>query len=605
MTDKEADKRPEDETEDDEEDDAEDDEHTDGASTVSSTKEGGDSSSKKKKKKKKKKKGKGAQSTPAAAEGAQASQGASQPALTKAQKAEAEKKFTSALDACRGATEMWVDLSNSHVYDAKAKKLADALKANSCITSLDLSRNNIADDGAQALASMLTGSGAPELIELDLRENPLSPAAVQALEALRKSRKQLVVKLGAIPPPEPEKPPQQQPAAKGSSGAASAEGAGGKGASSPGMKEMMKGPMFRKYFQTGDDDDEAGGGQGEADGPLGDGGLAPEQLWSELKSLVAAGTGSIPKLSALLQQLIEHLNREIGTLQQVPHTDAAVDGSRPHIKGCIMHLDTLGAILDLVPRKVMLQGETEPQLAVGSHRVWATEILSMLLAPNHTALDNLVAASQLVPKTLALCLAHPSCSALHTRALRILRCCCVSKVERLYGPLFTPGLGAGLKKTEGSGGAEEGAGGEGGAEGEEPCGSLQQQLAERASPSLGVPSGRRNPSVGFVLEACKVLRACCDEANRDSIFNTNVRRLLLMDPKWSEFVSEGGVLAQLCKEQEGDLGGPRAARMPLEDSAELAELAGGGLISSHEILALLHGMQLGMPAGGGEGRREE
>eukprot|EP00198_Chlamydomonas_reinhardtii_P001751 XP_001691087.1 predicted protein [Chlamydomonas reinhardtii] len=249
-----------------------------------------------------------------------------------------------------------------------------------------------------------------------------------------------------------------------------------------------------------------------------------------------------------------------------------------------MHLDVLAAILDLVPREVTMQYVSEPQPAVGSHRVWATEIVSMLLAPNHQAVDNLVASCKLVPKVLAISLGHPLCSALHTRALRILRSCCVSKVAGLYGPLFTAGMGAGL--TVGEGG--------------ELCPSLQQQLADRAALAVGVPSGRRDRSVGFVLEACKVLRACCDEANRDSILNTNVRRLLQMDAKWSDFVSEGGVLSQLCKEQEGDLGGPRAARVQMEDSNELAELAGGGLISSHEILALLHGMgALGMSPGSG------
>ncbi len=73
-----------------------------------------------------------------------------------------------------------------------------------------------------------------------------------------------------------------------------------------------------------------------------------------------------------------------------------------------------------------------------------------------------------------------------------------------------------------------------------------------------------------------------------------------MDSKWSDFVSEGGVLSQLSKEQEGDLGGPRAARAPMDDSADLAELTGGGL--SHEILALLQGMGAlgGMGGGGGQ-----
>lgn len=74
-----------------------------------------------------------------------------------------------------------------------------------------------------------------------------------------------------------------------------------------------------------------------------------------------------------------------------------------------------------------------------------------------------------------------------------------------------------------------------------------------------------------------------------------------MDPKWLDFVSEGGVLAKLCQEQEGDLGGPRATRVQMTESDEIAELAGGGLISSQEIIALLHGMNaLGMQATSGQ-----
>lgn len=49
------------------------------------------------------------------------------------------------------------------------------------------------------------------------------------------------------------------------------------------------------------------------------------------------------------------------------------------------------------------------------------------------------------------------------------------------------------------------------------------------------------------------------------------------------------MLEQLCSEQEGDLGGPRAVRMSMDDS-DLADLAGGGLMSGHEILQLLQGM---------------
>jgi hypothetical protein len=63
------------------------------------------------------------------------------------------------------------------------------------------------------------------------------------------------------------------------------------------------------------------------------------------------------------------------------------------------------------------------------------------------------------------------------------------------------------------------------------------------------------------------------------------------DSNWSEFIEEGGLLSQLTTEQEGDLGGPRVARTLMDDSADLADLAGGGLISGQEILQLLQGLQ--------------
>lgn len=35
-------------------------------------------------------------------------------------------RFTAALDACRGANEMWVKLSNCNIFDVKAKKVRGA-----------------------------------------------------------------------------------------------------------------------------------------------------------------------------------------------------------------------------------------------------------------------------------------------------------------------------------------------------------------------------------------------------------------------------------------------------------------------------------------------
>ncbi len=80
-----------------------------------------------------------------------------------------------------------------------------------------------------------------------------------------KARKQLVVKTGPLQPPEADK----------AAGAASGSGKE--------LKDMTKGPMFRKYFQTGDDDEEGGAGHGELEEALGDGGLAPEDLWAEVR----------------------------------------------------------------------------------------------------------------------------------------------------------------------------------------------------------------------------------------------------------------------------------------------------------------------------------
>lgn len=57
----------------------------------------------------------------------------------------------------------------------------DALKSNTSVTSVDLSHNHISDEGAQAIAAMLALNGAPELIELDLRDNSLTPAGLTTL----------------------------------------------------------------------------------------------------------------------------------------------------------------------------------------------------------------------------------------------------------------------------------------------------------------------------------------------------------------------------------------------------------------------------------------
>ena len=67
------------------------------------------------------------------------------------------------------------------VFSALPTQLVDALKSNTNITSVDLSHNHISDEGAQAIAAMLAMNGAPELIELDLRDNNLTAAGLTVL----------------------------------------------------------------------------------------------------------------------------------------------------------------------------------------------------------------------------------------------------------------------------------------------------------------------------------------------------------------------------------------------------------------------------------------
>ncbi len=165
-----------------------------------------------------------------------------------------------------------------------------------------------------------------------------------------------------------------------------------------------------------------------------------------------------------------------------------------------------------------------------------------------------------------------------------------------------------------------------------------------AQAALGVVGGLRSPLVGFAIQACRLLRDAAEASERpdepDSDdedeedeedeegkaggaaaarrargkCNAALKAALDADAAWREFAAKadggaaggdppggpaaagasGGALARLCAEQEGDLGGPRAQRTGnLDGGDHLAELAGGGLITGSEILALLQGMSMG------------
>ncbi|KAG1661398.1 hypothetical protein FOA52_005692 [Chlamydomonas sp. UWO 241] len=306
-----------------------------------------------------------------------------------------------------------------------APQLFEALKSNGSLTILNLSDNQINDEGAQAIAVVLGMRGASGLLDLDLRDNAFTEVGLETLEGLKKVRKDVTIRTGSMHEPAP-----------------AAEAAGGSSPKgSDGVKDVAKGKMFRKFFQTGDDDDEALSLQ---ESQLDDRGINPQELWTEIRE-AASGCGDegIPALAAKLQQLCLLLSRETMAIQS-PKSNA-LDGSKPHIKECVANLDVLRTCLDIVPRNVTAQYNGSPQPAVGTHRVGAAEAVMLLLGPNNGSLDSAVSKSKLASKVVHIAVSHPLCSNLHVRALKLFRSCLISPVAELGLALMQPGWGCDLK----------------------------------------------------------------------------------------------------------------------------------------------------------------
>lgn len=59
------------------------------------------------------------------------------------------------------------------------------------------------------------------------------------------------------------------------------------------------------------------------------------------------------------------------------------------------------------------------QLTVGTHRVWASEAVALLVEAGNAVVDGCVAAAKLIPRVLHLAVYRPLCSALHYRCVNI------------------------------------------------------------------------------------------------------------------------------------------------------------------------------------------
>eukprot|EP00897_Mesotaenium_endlicherianum_P003201 jgi/Mesen1/2909/ME000175S02065 len=103
----------------------------------------------------------------------------------------ADARYAAAIEGLRSNDEMcmWVQLGKCRVGDKKARKLFEAMKGNKTVTSIDLSENTISDDGLQALATVLAGGAAPDLISLNLKSNPITEKGRAVLSGLQRVRK--------------------------------------------------------------------------------------------------------------------------------------------------------------------------------------------------------------------------------------------------------------------------------------------------------------------------------------------------------------------------------------------------------------------------------
>ncbi|KAI3424317.1 hypothetical protein D9Q98_009870 [Chlorella vulgaris] len=465
-----------------------------------------DSTAKKRKKKKKKKKAGGGGGAAAAA----------QTAVDPAARKEGERRLQEAVDHLSHNSDdgMWVRLGGCHLADGKLKKICEALRSNTTCISIDLSANHFSDEGALALAAALADGRAPDLIDLDLRDNPqILQSGTAALAELQQQRKTLRVALGASAPPPP--PQQQQGAAAGgqqSQQQQQQEGHANGGGSS--LAESVKAnPVISKYFTVGNDDAEEaeqqqiqqqgqqpGAAAAAAAGTEGQeqlGGLSAAELarilWDQLEQCLDAPRPHIPAVSEPLRAIAEQVEHEMDNCALPMMANTEISELKTFSQWAIRKLRLLHSVLDLVPPPILTPySKTTPVPAVGTHRAAVAELLAQLLRGECASIAREVAASGLLRRCAAVAFAHPNCSAIHGAVGRCLKLSLGSHIghvglwrQLLGAPLDAAAPGAAVAAPEVHVAEEAAAIG----------------AAAKAAPSVG----KRPPNVGFALAVAQML----------------------------------------------------------------------------------------------------
>ena len=319
------------------------------------------------------------------------------------------------------------------------------------------------------------------------------------------------------------------------------------------------------------------------------------ELVAEVASSIQAaerGDADVYRVAASLRAVVAELDHEFASASApaVEPGGGSAHHSQPHPHGLAMlsaaarHLPALVAALRLEPEPLPTQGLPGLHPTVGSHRVFATEVLARVVASGLLPPESVGATSLAVKDALMLMLDRPWCNALHGAAVRLLMASLESEHEGLLGPLLLLG-----------GPAAPGGG--------DDVPRFAERLVQEGEAACKCPIASRKGHVGHLMSVACSLRdaaAAAREAGADlgdgatpsqlqasSPCGRLLLRALALCPSWAAFVAEGGLLDALVSEQQGELCGPKPELLP-------RMMAGMGAVPMGGAFAGLGGLGDGM-----------
>ncbi|KFM25225.1 hypothetical protein F751_6180 [Auxenochlorella protothecoides] len=255
--------------------------------------------------------------------------------------------------------------------------------------------------------------------------------------------------------------------------------------------------------------------------------------------------------------------------------DTELADLRPFTAAALRALPTLRRVLGLAsaPRETTFS-RTAALRTLGLHRAAALELLAQVLRAECGAVARTVVHAPGCPLALGLrlALAHEACS---------------------------PAQGALVCGAAGEGGPvgevpdeEAGPHGETDArEGDALEPVPPTAIAELCAKAADLAPGLRSPGVGWALALAGSLHAAmqpgyCGEEGRVEAWQEELREALAGQAAWVEFAAAEGPLADLLAQQQGDLAGPKPARMVLpEPGAEPSRV-----LSGQDLINMLRGL---------------